>query len=156
MNISLLKSELTRDEGLRLSAYKDTYGHLTIGVGRNLDGNPLSDDEIAVVGHDCRTCSITQEQAIYLLGHDIARVTVQLDRVLPWWTTLDDVRRRVLINMAFNMGTRNLVGFRRFLSALNKAQYAAAASEMLQSLWASQVGKRADRLATMMRTGSTV
>lgn len=156
MDISLLKSELVRDEGLRLSAYKDTVGCLTIGVGRNLDGNPLSDTERAAIGHDCRTQPITREQALYLLGNDIARVMVQLDRAVPWWVTLDEVRRRVLINMAFNMGIKKLLGFKRFLMTLNNAHYADAAMEMLESNWAVQVGKRADRLAIMMRTGMTV
>ncbi|WP_338862872.1 hypothetical protein [Mycetohabitans rhizoxinica] len=27
-----------------------------------------------------------------------------LDRHLPWWRSLDAVRQRVLINMAFNLG----------------------------------------------------
>lgn len=156
MDMTLLKSELVRDEGLRLSAYKDTVGCLTIGVGRNLDGNPLSRDELSLVGHNCRTKPITEEQAMCLLENDVARVMLQLDKALSWWVTLDEVRRRVLINMAFNMGIKKLLGFKRFLMTLNNASYAEAATEMLDSKWAEQVGKRADRLSIMMRTGKTV
>lgn len=156
MDMTLLKSELVRDEGLRLSAYKDTVGCLTIGVGRNLDGNPLTEPERSALGHDCRTQPLTRDQAMYLLGNDIARVMVQLDKAVPWWADLDEVRRRVLINMTFNMGIKKLLGFKRFLMTLNNAHYADAAMEMLESNWALQVGKRANRLAIMMRTGKTV
>lgn len=156
MDITLLKSELVRDEGLRLSAYKDTVGCLTIGVGRNLDGNPLTESERKVVGHDCRTRPITREQAMFLLGNDIAKVMMQLDRAVPWWVTLDEVRQRALINMTFNLGIKKLLCFKRFLMTLNNAHYADAAKEMMESHWALQVGKRADRLATMMRTGKAV
>ena len=49
MNMSALISELERDEGVRLSAYKCTAGFLTIGVGRNLDTNKLTVEELSFV-----------------------------------------------------------------------------------------------------------
>jgi len=39
------------------------------------------------------------------------------------------------------------------IAALKEDNYDKAADEMLDSLWAEQVGKRAKRLALMMRTG---
>ena len=109
MNITRLATELMRDEGVVLEPYRDTIGHLTIGVGRNLDANPLTPAEIEVIGHDARRSPITRQQAAYLLGADIKRVMSGLDKTLPWWDDLDEVRRRVLVNMAFNLGVAGLL-----------------------------------------------
>ncbi len=136
MDLERLKAELTRDEGLRLKPYKDSVGKVTIGVGRNLDDGGISPAE-----------------AQTLLEHDIESATAGLDRELPFWRTLDEVRQRVLVNMAFNLGIAKLLGFKHTLSLIETGEYATAADSMLASLWARQVGPRARRLAEMMRTG---
>ena len=136
MNLTALKEELIRDEGLRLKPYRDTVGKLTIGVGRNLDD----------VG-------ITKDEAMHLLECDIRRVKGDLDRAMPWWRELDEVRQRVIVNMAFNLGIARLMGFKNMLDAMRAGNYRDAAKEMLNSKWATQVGERAPRLAAMMRDG---
>ena len=50
-------------------------------------------------------------------------------------------------------GKRGLLGFKNTLGMIERGDYAAAADGMLKSLWAKQVGKRAQRLAQTMRTG---
>lgn len=137
-NMHVFFTELNRDEGSRNKPYKDTVGKLTIGIGRNLDDVGLSDDEIR-----------------YLCLNDIARVTIDLDTHLPWWRKLDDVRQRVLANMAFNMGIGGLLTFKNTLSAVQSGDYETASTRMMVSKWAKQVGKRAERLAFMMATGKT-
>ena len=136
MNLTALKEELIRDEGLRLKPYRDTVGKLTIGVGRNLDD----------VG-------ITKDEAMHLLECDIRRVKDDLDHALSWWRGLDDVRQRVLVNMAFNLGITRLLGFKNTLAAIRAGNYVDAAKGMLDSKWAAQVGERATRLAAMMVEG---
>ncbi|BBE09984.1 lysozyme [Mycoavidus cysteinexigens] len=130
-----LIAELKRDEGERFKPYFDTVGKITIGIGRNLTDGGISQSE----------CEI-------LLHNDIARTLRWLDRHLSWWRTLDAVRQRVLINMAFNLGGK-LLTFVNTLDAMQRSDYAAAANGMLASKWATQVGQRALRLANMMRTG---
>lgn len=153
MNLTLLAEELERDEGIRLNPHMDTKGRLTIGIGRNLDDNPLTADEREYVGHDGGTEPITREQALFLLSSDIRRIGQELDRVMPWWRNLDEIRKRVLLNMAFNLGVQRLLKFTETLRWVKQEHYSAAACCILQSVWANQVGKRADRLAEMMRTG---
>ena len=153
MNMDAIISELELDEGVRLSPYRCTAGFLTIGVGRNLDTNKLTAEELAFVGHNCRTKPITKEQSDYLLKNDIEKVCADLMKFLPWWAYLGDVRRRVLVNMAFNLGTEGLLKFENTLALIRSGSYAQAAAEMVKSKWAKQVGKRADRLTNMMKTG---
>jgi lysozyme len=135
----LLTAELRRDEGVVRHAYQDHLGFWTIGVGRLIDarrGGGLSEAEID-----------------QLLANDIARFEAELDLRAPWWRELDPVRRRVILNMAFNLGVTGLLGFRNTLAAVRAGQWETAAAGMLASKWATQVGARATRLAAMMRTG---
>jgi len=131
-----LTDQLIRDEGLRLHPYTDTVGKITIGVGRNLTD----------VG-------ITAAEAQMLLSNDIAVASARLEDAFPWASGLDYVRRSALINMAFNMGIGGLSKFPKFLAAMQAADWKAARNEMLNSLWASQVGARAQRLAIQIETG---
>jgi len=136
---ALLLEELIRDEGVVPHAYQDSEGFWTIGVGRLIDkrrGGKLSDDEIE-----------------YLLINDVTRVVAELDRRLPWWRELDPVRRRVIVNMAFNLGVTGLLGFRNTLAHVRAGRWEAASRGMLASKWARQVKGRAVRLAKMMREG---
>lgn len=136
-----LIAELKRDEGFVSHAYQDSEGYLTIGIGRLIDKK--------------RGGGITEDEAAYLLSNDIKRVEGQLDRDLPWWRDLDEVRQRVLLNMAFNLGINGLLSFVNTLSKMKAGDFAGAADGMLDSLWRKQVGNRAVRLADMMRTGKS-
>ena len=69
------------------------------------------------------------------------------------------MRRRVLQNMAFNLGIgsaatgKGLLGFKNTLEFVRTGQYDKAADGMLASKWAKQVKGRAVRLAGEMRNG---
>ena len=136
MIIELMTNELIRDEGKRNHVYTDTVGVPTIGVGRNLRDVGLSDDEVS-----------------YLLGNDINRVCAELDAAIPWWREMTEARQRCITNMAFNLGITGLMGFKNTLAAMKAGRYGEAASGMLASRWASQVGQRAKLLSTMMDEG---
>lgn len=136
MNRDELRSQLVIDEGLRLKPYRCTAGKLTIGIGRNLEDR-----------------GITKDEAFALLEGDIDEVEAELDRRMPWWRDLSDRRQQVLANMCFNLGMNRLSAFIRMIVALRAQQWDKAADEMLDSLWANQVGARAQRLARMMREG---
>ena len=130
-----IEDQLILHEGLRLKPYRCTAGKLTIGVGRNLEDKGISHDE-----------------AMMLLRNDIAEVTAQLER-FDWFRALGPVRRKVLIDMCFNLGMAGLLGFQKMIEALKRADYEAAADEMVYSRWYRQVGERGRRLERMMRTG---
>jgi lysozyme len=140
MDKTQLIKELRRDEGVVPFAYQDHLGYWTIGVGRLIDkkkGGRLRDSEID-----------------FMLSNDIDDFDRQLIDALPWYGRLDGVRQRVLVNMAFNLGVAGLLGFKNTLAMIERGDYAGAAKGMLASKWASQVGDRAKRLATMMERGN--
>ena len=138
--IEQLTAQLRRDEGTRATAYKDSMDFLTIGVGRLIDsrkpGAGLRPDEID-----------------YLLRNDIEDRVAALTKALPWFDRLDEARSGVLINMAFQLGTAGLLGFKSTLALISAGKYAEAAEQMLKSKWATQTPARAKRLAEQMKTG---
>lgn len=144
-NECTLVLELRRDEGVRYSPYRDSRGFETVGVGHNLNASPLPDGW---------TFPLDDGQVDALLESDLMNTYADLDRELPWWSTLDDVRQRVICNMCFNMGITTLMTFKNTLANVQRAQYTDAAFGMLHSDWARQVGQRAVRLAFMMRNGT--
>jgi lysozyme len=163
LNDEILRAELRRDEGEKFKVYRCTANKRTIGVGRNLDDVGISTAETELLGltlADCIAKGINSRQSTVLLANDIKRSKADLDRALPWWRQLDLVRQRVLVNMCFNMGIGNsrkgLLSFRNTLQYIRNGNYSVAADNMLASKWAKQVGKRADRLADLMRTGPKV
>lgn len=134
--------QLRRDEGVVPHAYKDSLGYLTIGVGFLIDkkkGGRLPDE----------VCD-------YWLNYEIREKRKELIANLPWFTTLSQARQGVLLNMAFNLGTTGLLNFKETLALVESGKYSDAAKEMLNSRWANQVGKRADRLSRQMQTGQWV
>lgn len=135
--ITNIIDQLTRDEGVKLFLYYDQMGFATIGIGRLIDAR--------------RGGGITLTEAQYLLQNDITRTKLQLEETFPWVTGLSDARYGVLLNMAFNMGVAGLGGFRDFLASVAQGNYELAAQQMLESVWAKQVGPRAQRLSIQMR-----
>ena len=142
-----LKEQLILHEGLKLNAYKCSADKWTIGVGRNLEANPLTEEETLEV---LKEVGITEEIAMYWLKKKIRRVKRKLANY-EWYTSQSEIRRRVLIDMAFNLGVSGLLSFQNMIGALEVGNYEVAAEEMLDSKWAEQVGKRAERLAMMMK-----
>lgn len=134
-----IRSQLIRDEGFELKPYRDTGGLLHIGVGRNLEHNGISSKE-----------------AMMMLDNDLAYIDEQLERLWPWTRELDEARRGVLQNMAFNLGIQGLANFRRMLEAVKLRAWHTAAEEMRQSVWAVQVGDRSERLVKQMEEGAWV
>ena len=147
MNLEKLKEQLTLEEGLRLNAYLDSVGILTVGIGHNCRADP-------VLGVDKVGDTITVETCHELFMRDLDEKAInELDRELSWWRDLDDVRQNVMVDMAFNMGITVLLTFNNTLKAIEEGRWMDAAEGMRKSRWAKQVGARAVRLEKMMETG---
>ena len=135
MNWLRTAEQIKLDEGCELKMYPDSVGIQTIGYGRNLEAN-----------------GITKEESEYLFATDLRRAYFCARRLFPVFEYLDDARQGVLVNMAFNMGYGTLSTFKNFRAALEKRDFESAAFHMSDSKWFNQVGKRAERLAGLMRS----
>ena len=137
MALTPLQALLIKHEGLRLKPYLCTAGKTTIGVGRNLSDN-----------------GVTEAEAMAMLDRDIAVTVSALRDEFLWFADLDRTRKDAVISLGFNMGIRKLGTFKRFIAAMVAKEYETAAAEILDSAYATQVGKRAIELAGMIRTGN--
>lgn len=132
---AILRPALVLDEGVAKVPYRCSAGYLTVGVGHNLD-NPMKSQLIDLI-----------------LGEDIKDAEVLARQYFPNFDDLSDVRKAVVVNMAFNMGTR-LAGFVNMREMVVRGHWSKAAQEMADSKWAKQVQKsRSERLIRQMREG---
>lgn len=130
-----IKEQLILHEDLRLKPYECTEGYITIGVGRNLEAKGIS-----------------EELALKWLDEDVEDVIGQLKKY-KWFSKLDPVRKKVIIDMGFNLGVPGLLEFKKMIQAIRDNDFERAAAEMKDSKWHEQVNDRALRLEEMMRTG---
>ena len=134
---SLLRKLIENHEGRRKFVYTDTTGHLTIGVGWNLDANGLPESIIDA-----------------LLDYSIDVAKGDLDKLIPWWKDLDEVRQAALIDLCFNLGYSRLAQFKNgTLELIRQGKYVEAGNMLKKSLWYKQVKRRGVRIVSMIQTG---
>jgi lysozyme len=136
-------------EGQRLTAYRDTKGLWTIGVGHLLPDprNPKWNG-----------MRITQARCDDLFQKDWNKHVALVEKYAPWALEFDEVRKYVVIDMTFNLGIEPFDGdgfkdWPMFVKQLRTGNWAAANANMRSTLWARQVKGRARRLARMVLTG---
>ena len=122
----LIKKRLIDFEGLVLKAYTCPTGYISVGVGRNLETN-----------------GITEEEAMYLLNNDIAAVIGKLDKHWIAWRKLPITAQYVCIDLVFNMGINSFMSFRMTRAHMEMGDFENAGIELLKSKYAKQVGRRA-------------
>jgi len=118
-------------EGLELEEYEDTEGHMSIGIGRNLDIFPLEDGEV-----------ITEESCMKWAYDQLEHSRESLFIHMPWLVLQPVNVRMLLTDMAYNMGTQGLLGFKNMLEAIKDGDYPHAARGLRDSKYYGQVGRR--------------
>lgn len=139
--VQLTSTRLLAEEGKRSHAYNDATGatvsckpggNLTIGVGLNLE-NGLEDEEI-----------------VWLLQNRLGRLEAALG-TLPWYTGLDDVRRSVALDIAFNQGIGGLAHYPKMIAALEAGDWATAALQC--TVQDPRLKARYEGLAKLLKDG---
>jgi len=139
MNKDALIDQLKSDEGFVPHVYLDSLGYETLGYGFLVD--------------ERKNGRIPREVADYWLRWEVDRLTSLLANRLKCFSSQPPEVREALVNMAYQMGLKGLLGFRKMLAALEMGDRARAADEALDSRWASQTPNRAQRVAAMIRGG---
>ena len=147
-------------------SYKDTEDLWTIGYGRLIDpkrGGEVSFFETrwlvesnngqASTPLDISDFYVTEAGAAFLLANDIDRFVKEVSHKMPWVWELDEVRRRVIIDMSFNLGTAGFLKFKNTIKAIRAKDWVGASKGMLNSKWARQTKSRSVTLSKMMTTG---
>lgn len=142
-------------EGYRAGPYKDTELLWTFATGRCLETNPLTGREWkALLDANELAVSISHAGATRLLKTGVADALIACAFTFRWWADLDEGRRDVIAELAYQLGLTRLMRFRLLLAAMERRDYDSAATELLDSKYArEQVPARALRLANQLRTG---
>lgn len=116
MNEQILK-DIEKYEGFESEPYHCPAGYLTIGLGTNLERG------------------ISKQQAYALAKIDLLDIKLELEDKIDFFHNLNEVRKGVLIQMAYNMGVPRLLKFKKTLEYINQGKYEKASKEMLDSKW---------------------
>lgn len=133
---------IEKGEGLSLKLYWDTAypPNATIGYGRNLTVTGLR--------------SIAE--ARYLMENDIEYHLHFLQNTYPFFKNLNEWRQAALVSMCFNLGDKGFADFKQMIECLEKDDFDGAATQMMNSKWAKQIGQRAGDLSSIIRTGKGI
>jgi lysozyme len=142
--IEQLREELVADEGCVYEVYLDHLGLKTVGIGHLCrETDPEHDMEVGA--------PVSEDRVLELFDRDMAWTFKDCHRLLPEFSDLPEEVRLIVANMMFNLGMNRLGGFKRFLEAVGKKDWASAADEMVDSRWHRQVPERSGRLIQRMR-----
>jgi lysozyme len=130
-----LKDWIKTCEGYHSHPKPNLLGKVTIGFGRDINSNGIS-----------------QEESEWLFDNDFERCEKEIES-FSWYDDQPQNVQDALMNMCFSLGIRGLLSFVKMIDALNKKDYTKAAIEVLDSQWAKQVGQRAQDVAVMIRQG---
>ena len=96
---------------------------------------------------------ITQEQADYILDHEIGSYTDYIAELYAEaWETLSPLRREIVVQVCFNVGKAGIRKFRKMNNAIRAGDWEEAAAQMLDSKAAKQTGERYGRLSKTFET----
>lgn len=125
-----LIEQLKKFEGFSGNPYTDTQGYETIGIGTKL---PL-----------------TEEEAELLLQHRLKQTVNNLNVLKLDNLDIKEEAKIILYDMAYNLGTKGLLGFKKMWLALENKDYLEASKQMKDSKWYHQVGRRSKYLVEEM------
>lgn len=142
--MSKLFDLLKFEEGYREKAYHCSEGYPTIGIGTKIGpkGSPLSH----------YTFTVSERVAKVMLDDEVSGIVKSL-LGYHWYTQLDENRQVIIESMAYQMGVSGLLKFRNMIKALEAQDWQLAHDQALDSLWAKQTPKRANRHADVLLTG---
>jgi lysozyme len=107
--------------------------------------DPLSKGEPYTFGHGLT--SITESESMEIVKNRVISIVSALSIKLPYFTSLPDDAKEVLIEMAYQLGVSGLLAFKNTLDMIKKGDFVGASKNMMLSRWASQTPKRALKLS---------
>lgn len=154
--LTLLEKKLIGSEGFRQFPYKDSKGIWTVGHGINLESGEFSKQQV----QDIFKNGVTVEWSLNWLRNKIYSIDAQFFKVTAY-KALNEARRAVLVDMAYNMGVATVLTFVNMWAAIRAGNFVKAAHEML---WNDAAGTiktdyyidvkgRAKELAAIMQEG---
>lgn len=176
INLVRMEEQIELHEGFKTTLYLDTATppRWTGGFGYNVTDRGLT-PLIAAIGRtitmeQLKASGLSKDEWRKVLRADLKHFEQRAIARFPLYPRLDEVRQRVVVDLAYNIGTKAL-GFISAIGAVTAALqqtdprlkqlcWDASCFHLMDSLWSTQVDDglggrygRADRLCGMLRTG---
>ncbi len=139
------KGMVKEHEGLRLDAYKDSKGFLTVGYGHLIDKGSPPDIQALQEG-----ATITKERAEKLFEQDY-KEHADAAKKIPGYGKADEKQQAALIDLTFNMGPDWHTDFPKFTAAFKAGNYELAGAELENSKWYGDVARRAPTIVSLIK-----
>lgn len=130
-----LKKRIKKNEGFSLKPYKDQLGYLTIGYGHLILPNEA---------HLLKT-KTNKSQLNKIFSQDFERALRDYKRYIK----KKNYKRKdeeLLIEMAYQMGAKRVLKFKKLISNMKKNKKHLVCFEMMDSLWYTQTPNRVKNL----------
>ena len=128
---------LADEEGFSELPYRDTKGLWSFGIGFCLERTYITPEQWKyLLDRELIEVRITREGAEYLTQQRLGIIESGVSRLFKNWDDLNEVRRNVLLSMAYQMGVEGLAKFVKMRAAIERGDFAEAAREGLDSRWA--------------------
>lgn len=131
-----VRRKVCAEEGFSDVMYRCPADYWTLGYGFNLESQKMP-----------------QHIADSWLDHIVDGLEAQLNNY-TFYADLDDNRKVIIIDMAYQMGVHGVMKFGNMIAAIRTKDWDKAADEMLDSRWARQTPNRARRNSQVMRAGN--
>ena len=129
-----LIDDIKKAEGFSSTVYKCTAGYDTIGYGKRI-----------------KYLKVTEEQAEEWLIEDLNNLKYMLSDKYEWFLPAPTEVKRIVTNMAYQLGPNAFSKFRKTIQYIANKDYAMASDEMLDSKWArTDTPRRAKELSDRM------
>lgn len=136
-----LKTQIKEHEGFVPRVYKDSLGKRTIGYGHLCVEPEQWDDEK----------EYTKEELELVFDKDFDEALKNAESLIGD-RPVNFIAKQVIIEMVFQLGIGGVSKFKKMWSALDNEDYGEASFQMMDSLWAKQTPKRAEKLSHKMRS----
>lgn len=147
----ILIDRLTWEEGLKYTPYHCPANKLTIGIGHNIEANPLPrgmQQELDETG------KLSLVSIMQLVNKDIDHAEQDARKLFESFNDFSENRKVATIDMIFNIG---ISGFRKFITtiaAIRMGNWDAAGKGLRNSKWFRQVQKeRAEGIIELITKG---
>ena len=138
-NLYKLYNRIQKNEGYSQKPYDDLFGNKTIGYGHLIKQT----ESFLLKGTQ------SKKHLTHLFVEDLNHAIKHFKKHYSV-TNIPDNVQEVVVEMIFQLGIKNVLGFIRFNKYIKKKQLFMAALEMIDSRWYKQTPKRVSQLIKVM------
>ena len=146
LDLTAIQNLIEQHEGTEATAYRDTQGYMTIGVGFNLDAEGAQQQIEALGLNYADVCageaSLTSAQIATLFDSSLTCAIAGARACVSNFDSLPSEKQAVVVDMVYNLGESGFSEFKETIGAIEQGNFAEAAAQMKESLWYTQVGNR--------------